>query len=145
MTPKFKFQWIALCVLAITVAACGGEQKTQASAKSNTALLKEAAKKEIAKDKPKVTFVELGSVNCIPCKAMKKVMDELEAKYPKDLRIIFYDVWTEQGRKDAESYGIRSIPTQVFLDETGKEFFRHEGYFPQESLEQVLKSKQVNQ
>ena len=29
--------------------------------------------------------------------------------------------------------------------ENGKEFFRHEGYFPQESLEQVLKSKQVNQ
>lgn len=145
MKRMSSFSGIALCVLALTVVACGGEQKTQTTAKSNTALSKEAAKKEIAKDKPKVTFVELGSVNCIPCKAMKKVMDQLEAKYPKDLRIIFYDVWTEQGRKDAESYGIRSIPTQVFLDETGKEFFRHEGYFPQESLELVLKSKQVSQ
>ena len=30
---------------------------------------------------PKVTFVELGSVNCIPCKQMQPVMKAIEEKY----------------------------------------------------------------
>lgn len=139
------FPGIALCVLAIAVSACGGEQKTPATGKNNAANSKEKPQAVVAKGEPKVTFVELGSVNCIPCKAMKKIMDSLEVKYPKDLRIVFYDVWTEQGRTYAESYGVHSIPTQVFLDENGKEFFRHEGYFPKEALEQVLKGKQVKE
>ncbi|MCK9183069.1 MAG: thioredoxin family protein [Fibrobacteraceae bacterium] len=140
-----SFPGIALCVLAIAVSACGGEQKTPATGKQSTVASKETPKPDALKDKPKVTFVELGSVNCIPCKAMKKIMDSLEVKYPKDLRIVFYDVWTEQGRTYAQSYGVRGIPTQVFLDENGKEFFRHEGYFPEEELEQVLKGKQVKE
>lgn len=98
-----------------------------------------------SESKPKVTFVELGSVNCVPCKAMKLVTDKLEKKYPKDLRIVFHDVWTEQGEKAAAPYSIRSIPTQVFLDEKGKEFFRHEGYFSQDEIEKLLKGKRVLQ
>jgi thiol-disulfide isomerase/thioredoxin len=31
--------------------------------------------------KPKVTFIELGSVNCIPCKQMQPVMKSIEEKY----------------------------------------------------------------
>lgn len=92
---------------------------------------------------PKVTFVELGSVNCIPCKAMKKLMDSLEVKYPKDLKIVFHDVWTDEGKPAAAEFGIRSIPTQVFLDANGVEYFRHEGYFPMVELEKILKQKQV--
>lgn len=92
---------------------------------------------------PKVTFVELGSVNCIPCKAMKKLMDSLEVKYPKDLKIVFHDVWSDEGKPAAAEFGIRSIPTQVFLDANGVEYFRHEGYFPLVELEKVLKQKQV--
>lgn len=93
--------------------------------------------------KQKVTFVELGSVNCIPCKAMKKIMDSLEVKYPNDLKVVFHDVWTDAGKPAAEKYGIRSIPTQVFLDAKGIEYFRHEGYFPMVELEKILKQKLV--
>lgn len=59
---------------------------------------------------------------------MREVIRRLEQKYPEELKIVFYDVWTEDGRPAADQYGIRVIPTQVFLDEDGKEFFRHEGY-----------------
>jgi hypothetical protein len=31
-------------------------------------------------EKPKVTFVELGSVNCIPCRMMQPVMKAIEGK-----------------------------------------------------------------
>jgi len=30
------------------------------------------------------------------------------------------------------------LPTQVFLDENGKEFFRHEGFFPKEELMKIV-------
>jgi thioredoxin 1 len=35
------------------------------------------------------------------------------------------------------------IPTQVFLDRDGNEYFRHEGYFPKEDLIQVLRFKGI--
>jgi thioredoxin 1 len=86
-----------------------------------------------------VTFIELGSVNCIPCKMMQPVMRQVEQKYGSRVRVIFYDVWTAAGRPYAQKYGIQAIPTQVFLDRNGKEYYRHIGYFPFEELEQVLK------
>lgn len=96
------------------------------------------------KSKIKVTFVELGSVRCIPCRMMMPIMKEIEEKYGDEVKVIFYDVWTQEGRPYAEKYGIRAIPTQIFLDENGKEFFRHVGFFPREELFEVLKKKGVN-
>ena len=98
-------------------------------------------KKEANKIKPKVTFVELGSVNCIPCKMMQPVMKNIEKKYGSKVKVIFYDVWTQEQRPFAEKYGIKLIPTQVFLDENGKEFFRHEGFYPEEEIHKLLKTK----
>jgi thioredoxin 1 len=97
------------------------------------------AKKE--QTKPKVTFIELGSVNCIPCKMMQPVMKNIEKKYSGKVKVIFYDVWTQEQRPYAEKYGIRVIPTQVFLDENGKEFHRHEGFYPEAEIEKILKGK----
>jgi thioredoxin 1 len=91
----------------------------------------------------KVTFIELGSVNCVPCKMMQPVMDKLEENFPNDVEVLFYDVWTEEENHYAQEYGIRVIPTQVFLDENGEEYFRHEGFFPYEQVVEVLKQKGV--
>jgi len=92
-----------------------------------------------AKKGVKVTFIELGSVRCIPCKKMQKVMASVEKKYPKQVEVIFYDVWTKEQKHFADDYDIDLIPTQVFLDSNGKEYFRHEGYFPEEDLLKILK------
>lgn len=89
--------------------------------------------------KAKVTFVELGSVNCIPCKMMQPVMDAVEKKFGDQIKVIFYDVWKDPA--PGRQYGIKIIPTQVFLDESGKEFFRHEGFFPLEEIEKLLIEK----
>lgn len=91
----------------------------------------------------KVTFVELGSVRCIPCQQMQPVMKSIEQKYGKDVKVVFHDVWTEAGSPYAKQYGIESIPTQVFLDKDGKEFFRHVGFFPEDELVKVLQKKGV--
>jgi len=92
---------------------------------------------------PIVTFIELGSVNCIPCKQMQPVMKTIEQKYAGKVKVIFYDVWTPAGQPYAKQYKIRVIPTQVFLDENSKEFFRHEGFFPLVEIEKLLKGKGI--
>lgn len=91
----------------------------------------------------KVTFIELGSVRCIPCQQMQPVMKSIHEKYAGQVNVVFHDVWTEDGKPYATQYGIESIPTQVFLDKDGKEFFRHVGFFPEEELVKVLQQKGV--
>ncbi len=91
--------------------------------------------------KPMITFIELGSVNCIPCKKMQPVMKAIEQKYGEKVKVIFYDVWTEEQQPYAQKYRIRLIPTQVFLDENGKEFFRHEGFFPESEIHKIFKER----
>lgn len=88
--------------------------------------------------KPRVTFIELGSVKCIPCQKMQEVIKQVEKKYPTQVKTIFYDVWTKEGKPYAGKYHIDLIPTQVFLDDNGKEYYRHEGYFPFEELDKII-------
>ncbi len=103
----------------------------------NTAVKQAAAKKY------KVTFIELGSVRCIPCKAMMPIIKEVEERFGGEVKVIFYDVWTPEGQPYAEKYKVIGIPTQVFLDSDGKEYFRHTGFFPKAELFEVLKKQGV--
>lgn len=96
----------------------------------------DAAKPKV---KPLVTFVELGSVNCIPCKMMKPVMADVEKEYGDKISVVFYDV--NKDRQKASDYKIRVIPTQVFLDKNGKEFHRHEGFYPKEEIIKLVDKK----
>ena len=93
---------------------------------------------------PQIYFIELGSVNCIPCRQMQPVMKDIEAKYSPKVKVIFYDVWTQEQSKYARLYNIRVIPTQVFLDGSGKEIYRHQGFFPQKDLEEFLAKQGVS-
>lgn len=85
-----------------------------------------------------VTFIELGSVKCIPCKQMQPIMDAIEKEYAGKVKVVFFDVWTNEGKPYAKKYKVRLIPTQVFLDKEGNEFFRHEGFLPKKEIEKVL-------
>ena len=102
-----------------------------------------AQKSKINVKNAKVTFIELGSVRCIPCQKMEAVLESIKKKYPNDVKVIFYDVWTETGKPYAKKYGVSSIPTQVFLDKNGKEYFRHVGYFEENEVIKILKQKAV--
>ena len=98
-------------------------------------------KQEAGKSAAKITFIELGSVNCIPCRAMQPVMRAIEERYGDQIDIIFYDVWTPDQRHYVQEYGIRLIPTQVFQDSVGTELMRHEGFFPEQEIVQFLEAK----
>jgi len=125
---------------ALFVSACG--QNASQGEKNKTPGQVSTESKDSEK-KYKVTFIELGSVRCIPCQQMQPVMKLIEAKYGKDVKVDFHDVWTDAGKPFGVKYGIEAIPTQVFLDETGKEYYRHVGFFPEEELVKILQMKGV--
>lgn len=119
------------------VFACSGQDTDTTKVEVNQKLNKDKSDTL----KTMITFVELGSVNCIPCKKMQPVMKAIEEKYGNQIEVVFYDVWKPEQRKYAKEYNIRLIPTQVFLDKDGKEIFRHEGFFPEESIDKFLKEQ----
>ena len=100
-------------------------------------------KKSDKNQKHEITFIELGSEGCLPCRMMQPVMERLEKDFTGKVRVVFYDVWTKEGKPYAAQYGIRAIPTQVFLDREGNEFYRHLGYFPYEEIVGLLKKHSV--
>jgi thioredoxin 1 len=112
-------------------------------AKPEPTVMKKAVQAEKPERQYLVTFVELGSVNCIPCKMMQPVMAEIEKEYGAQVKVMFYDVWTRAGEPFAEKYQIRAIPTQVFLDKNGTEYFRHMGFFPKAEIVKVLQKQGV--
>lgn len=131
---------IFLLLILFIVSSCGQNSNHADKMKINKG---SSADNQIIEKKYKVTFIELGSVRCIPCQQMQTVMKSIETKYSNEVKIEFHDVWTEAGKPFGEKYGIEAIPTQIFLDETGKEYYRHVGFFPEEELVKVLQMKGV--
>ena len=125
---------------------CSGQKSDKAGTNQLAQQEKKAEQQppsDTSESKYKVTFIELGSVRCIPCQQMQPVMDTIRARYGKQVNVVFHDVWTQQGAPFADKYGVSAIPTQVFLDENGQEYFRHVGFFPLEELVGVLEEKGV--
>jgi thioredoxin 1 len=82
-------------------------------------------------------LVDLGAGKCIPCKRMAPILEALKVDYTGAVDVQFIDVW--QNPEAGKPYGIRLIPTQVFFDRTGRERFRHEGFFAREEIERIFK------
>lgn len=114
---------------ALLVVACGGTADDGASSAPPAATTSSGAT-------AKVTFLELGADKCVPCKEMRPVMKGIEQAFGDQVEVIFYDVWDDPA--PANEYGIQMIPTQIFLDENGKEFHRHTGFYPQADIEALL-------
>jgi len=127
----------------ILLAACIGCAALTASCRENEGKTTAAPYSSFSPGEVKVTFIELGSVSCIPCQAMQPIMRDVEREFAGQVKVVFYDVKTIEGAPYGRQYGIRAIPTQVFLDKDGKEYFRHEGYFPKAELVEVLKQTGV--
>jgi len=73
-------------------------------------------------------LLDLGSTECIPCKMMWPILEEMKKEFAGKMTVDFLDVGKKENLPLAKQYGIKLIPTQVFLDADGKELWRHEGY-----------------
>lgn len=90
------------------------------------------AEEEASTGIPKL--IDLGATKCVPCKMMAPILDELKETYGGVLDVQFIDVWLKENAAQAEKYGIKSIPTQIFISTDGKELFRHIGFFSKEEI-----------
>lgn len=135
-------RYIYIIIFLVLLAVVFGFKKVS----NNTeATLNESAltQESVKTDDIKATFVELGSVGCIPCDKMQPIMKEIAEEYKGQVKVIFYDVRTVFGEPYKKKFNVRAIPTQVFLDKDGKEYFRHLGFFAKDELVKVLQMQGV--
>jgi thioredoxin 1 len=99
------------------------------------------AQAALAKDNPvdkarasgRASLIDFGSTGCVPCKMMVPILETLSQKYKDKINILFINATEEPVL--ASRYGVQAIPVQIFFDKTGKEFFRHVGFFAQDQIE----------
>ncbi|MBL7154613.1 MAG: thioredoxin, partial [Phycisphaerae bacterium] len=57
-------------------------------------------------------------------------------KYEGKVNVLFVHV--KEKPILAGRYGVQTIPLQIFFDKSGKEVFRHTGFFSEEEIEKQL-------
>jgi thioredoxin 1 len=136
----------ALILLVVLVFACRQKKDPPAASDSNTASSQGSLNAEIEKTSQPQTrlplLVDLGADKCIPCKMMAPILEELKKEYAGRLRVEFIDVW--KNPKAGRQYGIRIIPTQIFYDTDGKEFYRHQGFIARDDILAIFREKGVD-
>lgn len=73
---------------------------------------------------------------------MVPVLDELRNEHKGRLKVEFIDV--SKDRDAAKRYRIKTIPTQVFFDQNGKEFHRHEGFMSKDDIIKVFEEHKIH-
>jgi len=85
----------------------------------------------------KPVLVDFGSNKCIPCRQLRPILKEVEKEMARKAHILVIDVYNFG--KLARERRIQLIPTLVFFDSSGKEFFRHMGVWDKDSIVKKLK------
>lgn len=121
---------ILLLVASTGPPGCQQAEETALDAQHTVPVREEPSSSGAATSLP--LLLDLGAGKCIPCKMMAPILEELKEEYAGSLEVVFIDVWQDAsaGRK----YGIQTIPTQIFYDASGRELFRHEGFFGKEEI-----------
>ena len=86
-----------------------------------------------AGDKP--VIVDFYATWCGPCRQVAPVLEELAKEY--DGKIVIYKVDTDKERELAAAFGIRSIPTILFIPQQGTPQVA-QGALPKEELKKAI-------
>ncbi len=87
-------------------------------------------------------LIDIGADTCIPCKLMAPIIDELKEELKGKISVLFLNLNTYPAL--VKEYKISVMPTQIFYDASGKERFRHEGFFSKEDILSKWKDLGVN-
>jgi thioredoxin 1 len=85
----------------------------------------------------KPALYEFGAGYCASCKDMEKIMAELKTTHSDQVEVRL--VYVDKEKPLFDQYKIMLIPTQVFLDASGKEVDRHIGPLTKEEVLKKLK------
>jgi len=123
MAVKIIIPILFVCVIAGIWAVKNNKKDTAAVVGDNAdfaLLVTEKIDLEKLKSHGLPIIIDFGADSCIPCKEMAPVLKELNAELQGKAIIRFVDVWKYQDF--AEGYPISVIPTQIFIDASGKPY-----------------------
>jgi len=83
-------------------------------------------------------ILDFGRGTCLACRKMMPVLDEVREAFRGLVDVRYLDLAEASSTERARKFGVKLIPTQVFLAADGNEMFRHEGFLPREEIEQKL-------
>ncbi|MBD3277357.1 MAG: thioredoxin fold domain-containing protein [Candidatus Aegiribacteria sp.] len=111
-------------ILMLTSLSCGDSSGSDPSSANDTTA------HEVQNGEP--SLIDLGSKSCVPCQMMEEELQRLDEITGERLTVTFIDV--NENPDEASQYGIRVIPTQLFLAPDGTELYRHEGYMSADQM-----------
>lgn len=82
-------------------------------------------------------LLDIGGGECIPCKAMRPVLEDLNEEWNGKVIVHFIDYWKYP--KLADQFEFSSIPTQFFYDEYGKLYTTHVGAITKDEVIDIFK------
>jgi len=137
MNKSAKVAIVAVLIIAVIAVVATkrnkpGPNATPSEGGSAARELPAEYKPEYLTGKGLPTLVDLGAETCIPCKMMTPILEGLKEEFAGKLDVHFLNV--NEYAELVSEYDIRVIPVQVFYDASGKERFRHEGFFSREDI-----------
>ncbi len=81
-------------------------------------------------------LLEFGRGWCKPCKYMKPILDDMAKAYSGRALVMTVDM--DVNADLVRQFGIRMMPTQVFMSPDGKVYKRNEGVLEREQIMQVF-------
>jgi thioredoxin 1 len=137
MNKLGKIAVVVVLIVAVVVAIAVRQNKSDQNATGPGGQV--AAQQLPAEHKPEQitgkglpVLIDIGAGTCIPCKLMAPILEELKKDLTGKLVVQFLDL--NKFPDAARVYGIRVMPTQIFYDASGKERFRHEGFYAKEDI-----------
>ncbi len=128
---------LIICIVIVMLA----KQKSATKEVKKLKTINETAEISEKTEKSLPRFLDLGADKCMACKAMFPVIDSLNKEYKGNLQVDFIDVWKNEA--EAKKYKIKTIPTQIFFNEDGKELYRHMGFISKEDILKKFKEFKV--
>ena len=133
---------VFVCAAALAMAGCGGGEADRAeipTAKGDTVQTyatpgRAASGVEDQRGLPRL--VDLGKGQCVPCKMMAPILEEITEEYRGRVVVDVIDIGDKP--EAVQQYGMRVMPTQIFFDADGAEVWRHEGFLPKEAIIEKL-------
>lgn len=121
----------------------GGNQKKQNTMKPIHLTLSEFKEKVADTDNlaewkykgDKPALIDFYATWCGPCRSLAPILDEIAEEY--DGKIYVYKIDTDKEGELSTMFGIRSIPTMLFIPMQGMPM-RHVGALPKQTLKQAI-------
>lgn len=144
-----------MLLLSVAIASCGNAQTSKNNTKDKTMKTIELTKADFLTkvsnfetnptewkylgDKPAI--IDFYASWCGPCKTIAPILEELAAEYGDN--IVIYKVNTEKEQELAAAFGIRSIPSLLFVPMNGQPQMA-QGAMPKASFKEAIDKVLLN-